>query len=417
MHRLIASALAGLLVLASACQTTGPSTGGGAPGGGGNTEPITLGIIDTLSGANAPVGTDAVNAAKIAVEQINAKGGIMGRQVKLEVRDEELKPDVSVQRFRELNSAGVKLIMGFTSSADCLAVIPVAAEIGSMVMGTHCAAMPQTTDKFDPHFVRTASNDSMNLNAMSAFIKEKFPTVSAWDVFGYDYVTGHDQWNLWPDLIKKQLGTFTAGKEVWVPLTATDYRSYLTTMMQDLPANSADTHGLLLAMFGAGIENTSKQGKPFDFFKKWKVSVTSSGIERLAQTLKSDGPDVWNVYDYWYKAYDTPMNKAFVDDYQKAYKDIPSGWSYQGYVSVYAYKAAIEKAGSTDVEKLMKAFEGLTYDTPGGPVTIRPEDHQAMNRVVSFHVVPDASTPEGWKVPEFVVVSPDKIMPPVNVKR
>ncbi|GIW06096.1 MAG: branched-chain amino acid ABC transporter substrate-binding protein [Dehalococcoidia bacterium] len=416
MKRLLLSLGLVIALLAPACaQTGGPTTPGQGTGGG---EPIVLGAIDTISGPNAQVGTDGVNGARIAVQQINERGGILGRQVRLEVRDEQLKPDVTVQALRELNSQGVRLTFGYTSSADCLAAIPVAAEIGSIVMGSHCAAMPQTTDRYDPHFVRTAANDAMYQGAQAEFVRQRFPTIRDWDVFGYDYVTGRDQWAKFQEETRKALGAFNPGREVWVSLTETDYRSFITRMLSDLPADSAQNRGLFLAMFGAGVENLAKQGKPFDFFKKWRVAVVNMAMERLAQTLRADTPDLWNVYDYYYAAYDTPMNKEFVDAYRRAYNDFPSAWSYQGYISVWAYKAAIEKAGSTDVNALIRAFDsGVTFESPSGPISIRGEDHQAAARLVAYHITPDASTPEGWRVTEFVVLQPDRYMPPVNVRR
>ena len=413
MKRVFFSALVAFALLWSACAPTAGPTTPTTPA-----EPIVLGMIDTISGPNAQVGTDGVNGARIAVQQINARGGVLGRQLRLEVRDEQLKPDVTVQALRELNSQGIKLTLGYTSSASCLAAIPVAAEIGSLVMGSHCAAMPQTTDKFDPHFVRTAANDYMYQGAQAEFVRERYPSIRDWDVFGYDYVTGRDQWKTFQELTRRALGAFNPGREVWVSLTETDYRPFITRMLSDLPANSAETRGLFLAMFGAGVENLAKQGKPFDFFKKWKLAVVNMAAERLAQTLKADSPDIWNVYDYYYAAYDTPMNKQFVEDYRKAYNDIPSAWSYQGYISVWAYKAAIEKANSTSVEALIKAFDsGVTFESPGGPITIRGADHQAAARLVAYRLVPDPTSADGWRVTDFVIIDPAKYMPPVNVKR
>jgi len=410
---LVTACTGGSSTPAPASAAASSSASPAAPSG----EAIKLGLIDMLSGANAQIGKDTQEGAQIAVDEINASGGILGRPVELLALDEAPNTAAAVNALRTFNSQGVPFTLGLTSSADALAIVPVAAQIGSIVVGSHPATTALTTTKYDPHFVRIAASDAMATKSMAEFAQQNFPDITTWNVMGYDYVTGHDQWQGFLDNLTALGQKYTKGKEVFFPFTAvSSLTPYITSMVSALAADSAQNQGLYIASFGAGTFNLIKQSVPYGLMKKFKavLGVAGGGFLEQAAQLGADTPDIYSEYDYYYKAYTTPENQQFVSDYQAKYSTVPGSWALHGYMSVLAYKAAIEKAGSTDVQKVMAAFDDLTFKGPQGDVTIRAGDHQATVNVVMRHFIADASAPNGFQVKEFTVIKAADILPPVS---
>lgn len=403
MSRLTIAAIAAVSLGACAAPGAGGPSGGTPASG----EPIQIGVIETITGSFAQIGTDNDRGAQMAVDEINKAGGVMGRPLKLVIKDEQLKADVTVQALRELQSAGINITMGYTGSADCLAAVPIAAQNDMLVIGSNCIANPLTSDKFDKHFFRVTTSDAMMNRAAAAFVKDKFPQVTIWDTYAPDTVTGHDDWNLFKQELKKTVPSAQPGKEVFAPQTATDVRDYVSALTSAVPTNSG--HGLFLATFGAATAAVVKQGKPAGLFDRFKVTLNLGGSEPTAAQLGADFPDAWFIYDYYFKAYSSDMNTKFVQGYQKLYSADPNSWSYEGYASVYGIRAAIEKAHATDTPKLISAMEGLAFDTPKGHLQWRAKDHELVQPVTVFECKGDASHPKGYQCPNSAAEAADKV--------
>ena len=421
--RRLSAVLIGMLFVGAACAGPGASTSSPSASATGSATakptagpPIQLGMIDTLSGGNAQIGKNCQEGATIAVDQINAAGGVLGRPLAIVTQDEAPNTAQAVNALRTLNSQGIPFTFGWTSSSDALGAVPIAQQINSIVMGSHAAAMPLTTDKYAPNFVRIAVNDAMAAKALAELVHERFADIKTWNVFGFDYVTGHDQTDTFFAELQKIDPAVKRGKEVFFPLTATDLNSYISSMISGLSGDAAQKEGLFMATFGAGTFNLVKQGQPFNLFQKFKVSVSIAGGGFLsqAQQLGKDTPDMWSQYDYYYKAFDSQLNQQYVKDYQAKYNAIPGSWSMQCFKSIYAYKAAFEKAGGTEFAKVLKAFDDLTFKSIEGDVLIRAGDHQAAVSVVARHFKSDASAKEGFVVAETVVRAAKDTIPPVK---
>ena len=395
-------------------SSAGASESVAAPSG----DPILLGLIDMFSGANAQIGTDTLQGAQVAGDQINAAGGVLGRPLEIVQEDEAPDSAAAVNALRSLNSDGIQFVLGFTSSADALAAIPIAEQIDTIIVGSHPATTALTTTEASPNFIRISASDAMATKAIAAFANENFPEISKWNVFGFDYITGHDQWDSFVTNLTELNPDFEKGQEVFFPFDAVGtLQPYITSMLNGLPEDSAENEGLYMATFGAGTFNLIQQGAPYDLFEQFNVVgvVAGGGFLHQAQELGADTPEMYSQYDYYYEAYDTPMNEAYVADYQEAWDTVPGSWATQGYMSVLAYAAAIEKAGNTDFADVLAAFDDLTFEAPQGEVTIRAEDHQASVNVVMRHFVPDPDAEEGFDVVDFEVFEAADILPePAN---
>ena len=392
------------VIAAAACGGSSSSTGNAAAG-----PPIKLGMIDTLSGPTAGVGTDGQKGANVAVDEINKAGGILGgRKFEIVPEDEQLSPTASVKAVRDLSSQSVNLLFGFTSSSDALAAVPVARQLGMAVVASHASATPLRTTQFVPNFAAVANSDYLSANASPDFLRKQFPNIHTWNVFSYDYLTGHEGWNLFKSKMKDRDPQFTVNKEVFIPQTASDLTPYITSMLGALPADSGSSQGVYIFLFGAGEVNLFKQGAPYSLSSRFKVILTSGGgYEALANTLKTDTPSSWVGYDYSYKGFNTTMNKQFIKDFEAANGGTPPDtWAEQSYSAVYLYKTAIEKAKSDDPTKVIATFGGLSYPTPMGTIKLDSKTHQAFVPLTFTHFEPDPTSAQGWKESEATVIWP-----------
>jgi branched-chain amino acid transport system substrate-binding protein len=403
-NRLGVSIAAALLMLTAAC---GGSAGSNQQQAGG--PPVKLGMIDTISGSLASVGNDGQAGAKVAVDQINKSGGVLGgRKLELDVQDEALNPTATVKAVRDLNSQGVNMLFGFTSSSDMLAAVPVAKQLGMSIVAAHASATPLRTTNFVPNFAAVANSDYLSSNGSPDFLHKQFSNIHTWNVFSYDYLTGHEGWNLFKQKMKDRDPQFNVNKEVFIPQTASDLTPYITSMLSALPADSGGSQGVYIFLFGAGEVNLFKQGAPYNLDKRFKVILTSGGgYEALANTLKTETPTSWVGYDYSYKGFNNAMNTKFIKDFEAANNGLPpDAWAEQSYATVYMYKAAIEKAKSDDPAKVWATFGGLSFDSPMGTLKLDPKTHQAFVPMTFTEFAPDPSSPQGWKESEAVVIWP-----------
>lgn len=396
-----------VLLGVSACSSSSPST----PSASGASTPVVLGLLAPLSGAFADVGTNLRQGAQVAIDQINAEGGVLGgRQLKLNVKDTSKGPQQAAQAVRDFIASDQKLVMGELSSANCLAEAPLIEKLGGVfVIGTctnrALTGQPGKTAPF-AHTFRVGATDIADMVALYKVMKEQYPNVTTYDVFAFNYVSGHEEWVEFRDGLKANGMSLQAGKEFFVALTEQNYRSQISALAAS--AKGSKNRGLYLGTFGSGTGAFLKQALPFDLVKEYDVIVSPGEYHSIARELGGKAPDVWNGYDYSYGAYDTAQNKKFVSDFEKIANKKPITWSYQSYLAVKAYAAAIEKAKSTNSEDVTKALRGITFDSPQGTYTIDPTTQQGSANIVITHTVGDPSQPEGLKISKLVVVTADQ---------
>ncbi|HEY9472361.1 MAG TPA: ABC transporter substrate-binding protein [Mycobacteriales bacterium] len=404
------AAIGCLAMVASACGSSGDS------GDSGDNGPIKLGAIVTISGPLAQIGQSHRAGAELAVKQINEAGGVLGRQLQLDVKDEQVNPSASVQAARSFLGSDTKLLFGLTTDSDCLAVAPIVEQMGGVLVGTSCQSNLLETTKFVPSFFEIAPNNYMLAKATAALAAQKFPGVKSWDTIAPDYEYGHEVTKSFEDQLSDMDKDVTYRKNVFVPLTETQFNSHITSLLSGLPADSAESTGLVMATFGATTIGLAKQGKSFDMFNKYATVINLGGSTPTAEALGADTPPMYFVYDYFDGAYDNATNTRFVTGFAQANDNArPNAWSYEGYTAVLAYKAAIEKANSTDPAKVREAMAGMTFDTPKGSLTFRAEDHLLQSPVTVWQVKPDPSAKEGFSVTTSDSIPADEVLPPVNV--
>ncbi|MGH7071140.1 MAG: ABC transporter substrate-binding protein [Acetobacteraceae bacterium] len=403
---LAAMAVAGLLL--SGTSFAAPPATGAAP--------VRIGVVVTLSGPLAQIGTSHLAGATLAANEINAKGGADGHRIELVRKDERVNPQATVTAVRELLGDNIKLMIGLTTDADCLAAAPLVNRGGGVLIGTSCQSNLLETSKFVPGFFEIAPTNYMLAKATAGYAHEHFAAVKSWDGIGPDYEFGKEVWNSFRQDLHSLEPAVTFRKNVFVPLTETQFAAYISSLLSGLPSASATTNGLFMSLFSAPTIGLAKQGKPQNLFGRYAAILNLGGSNPTAQALGADTPSMYFIYDYTPTAYHNPTNTRFVSAFESAHNgDAPNAWNYEGYTAITAYAAAIGQAHSVDPETLRHTLAGMTFDTPKGRLTFRKEDHLLMSPVTVWHVVGDASAKGGFRVVSSEAVPAEKVLPPVKV--
>ncbi|MFD8338267.1 ABC transporter substrate-binding protein [Streptomyces solisilvae] len=400
MNKAALAALATVMVFATGCSGTGSS---------GGSDRYTIGIIAPTQGATGEIGQNILDGVKIAVDEVNASGGVAdGHKLSVVSKDEGTSPQKATQAARDLTSSGVNLLGGLFSSADCGGVAPVIEQSPAVLITASCASNTLTgAFSGKAPFKRTfgvAVRDRSNAQALASVLAKKFPKVTDFSVFGYDYNWGHETWQVLEDSLTADGVRVNKGEAQWIPLNSSDFRSQVSAISRGLGSNR-QRQGVFLATFGAGTAGFLQQAKAFDLPSNVALIANAGEYYNVARSLKGRAPSVWNAYDYNWAAFDTKANDKFVQDYAKLRDGAhPVGWTYQGYLIGLAYAAAIDKAGSADADKVLDALKGITFDAPSGSLTMGADSHQLDVPVVISHTAGSPDEPDGVKVLETDVV-------------
>lgn len=334
------------------------------------TGPIKIGVVTPLSGTYTPIGQQVRWGLELAAKEINAAGGVAGRQVALVFEDEEANPAVAVQKAEKLFLVEkVDFLTGTVNSGSTLAVAQLAERNNKLAATTVSFADSITTDKCSPNMFRVNARAEQQSVALAAWLAKEKPKAKVY-YLGPDYEMGRSTVAAFKNSAEKT-GSATGG-EVFAPLDSKDYTQYFgqirATRPQVLYTSVAgnDTVRLLTQLqdFGllSGLTVVGASG-----------TVTSQNITAIGAAAEGFATGVG-----YSPQIDRPENKKFVDAFRTANKTDPDLYGADSYGLLFAYKAAVEKAGSTETDKVREALRGLTWQTPQGAKTIRAGDHQAM---------------------------------------
>jgi branched-chain amino acid transport system substrate-binding protein len=363
-----------------------------APFGAEAQKPIKVGFPMILSGPGALFGEPASKGAQMFVDEINAKGGVLGRKIELLPRDTKGNADEAVRVSRELIlKENVDFLVGTLTSAEGPAVSVVAKENKIVFI----APIPKTdqltaADKLHPYVFRVAANTTME-GRSAAEIVAKWP-VTKIGTISPDYAYGQDVTKSFVEHLKKIKPSVQIVDQQWPKLGEPDYTPFINAQMAKKP------DAVFSSLWGGHFVNFSKQAKPLGYFDALKYNFIGVGEAASPESTKTMGKDypvgIWgNSYDAFYWA-ETPAHRDYVARLSKYLKDeYPSSWAIQGWIGMAFLAEAIKKAGGTDSDKVSKALLGLSIDTPIGKQTIREKDHQANRGQLYGKTVMDPKYP------------------------
>src|SRR5450432_1366576 len=274
--------------------------------------PIRMGMVDPLTGVYAAPAGNEVMGAKLAIEQMNAKGGIIGRQVELLVEDSANDVGTGVQKARKLIERDqVNFMIGDVNSGIAAAIAQVTSEkkILHIVSGGHTDSITGKDCKWN--VFRVCNTTRMEANSVSSVLYSKYG--KKWHFITPDYAFGHTLFNACTDDLKKLGGTVT-GNEL-TPLGTTDFSAYL------IKARAAGPDVMILLVQGSDMINCLKQVVQFGLDKQIHVAGTQQELESLVE-LPHDVKLQPNKV-YYRKGDHQLMTSAFVGEAQSKGKDDP----------------------------------------------------------------------------------------------
>lgn len=336
-------------------------------------KPIKIGLLYALSGLAAVYTKGTVIGHEIAAEEINAKGGVLGRKIKFVVRDNKLKPGIAVKEFRRMVTRDrVDFVMGIISSGVALAVSQVAKEMKVLFVDTIAQTAALTGEQGHPYVIRTNTNSTI-IGRTAALAASKGPWKTYYFI-GPDYEWGHRvNADFWEFLQTKKEGVTKMG-DLWPKLGERDYSSHITTML------NAQPDAVFTSLWGGDLIAFIKQAKAYGFFDKVQFIATGAGDLDIMKPLGAEMPDglmATFLYAFDWLPVKTEENRKFVAEFKKRAGYEPKSGDIIGYVSTYMLAEAIERAGTTETEALIKALRGAKFNTLLGDVTIRDFDGQA----------------------------------------
>src|SRR6476620_3184938 len=339
---------------------------------------IKIGFPIPLSGPTAVYGEPVLQGAELAVSEINARGGVLGRKFELLSRDSKANADEAVRLAREMIiKNNVEFLSGTLTSAEAPAVSTIAKENKIVFVAPTAKTMLLTAPQnLHPYIFRIASNTLIE-GRTGAAILAKWQDVKKVATIAPDYAYGRDAVAAFIEYIKKLRPDVQIVDQQWPKLGEPDFTAFITAQMSKKP------DAVFCDVFGGDFVTFAKQAAPLGYFKMINNRLADGGqvgTPDAAQALGKDYP-----YGIWSDTYDPviwpenepPAHKTYIENLKKFTKqEYASGWAIMGYASILALKAGIEKAGSTKSEAVAKAMLGLSFDTPIGKLTFDAKTHE-----------------------------------------
>jgi branched-chain amino acid transport system substrate-binding protein len=363
-------------------------------------DPIKVGVVTPLSGSYAPIGKQVRWGAELAVKEINAAGGVMGRPFELLFEDEEASPPVAVRKSEKLlQQDKVDLLTGTVNSGSTLAVGQLAERNQRILVTTVSYAPSITGAQCSPNVFRVNANAFMQSNALTSWLTKNV-SGKRYFFIGPDYEMGRSTISAFQDDIKRLGGTDVGA--TFPPLGAKDFTPYIGQIRAGRP------DVIMTATAGNDTVRLLTQLKEYGILSD-KITIAGAAgavTQENIGAMGGAGEGFLSAAGYSTDI-DTPANKKFVTAFKKEFQNDPDLFAADTYGLFYLFKQAIEKVGSTDSDKLRVAMEDATWETPQGTKKIRKGDHQAIVDMVVVKVKGNDFQTVG-KVPGEEAVGPDK---------
>jgi branched-chain amino acid transport system substrate-binding protein len=379
-------------------------------------EPYHLGVNLAITGTGALYCKDGIDAIKLAVDEINAKGGFLGKHpIKLFIRDTHTKPDVGVREAKDLILRDkVRCILGSYSSAVAAAFKPVCQEYKVLHIPAISNSENITKINFSPYTYQVVPNSYMQAKAVVLGVAE-LAKKKGWKEYvtlASDYEWGRSTQENTVQLLKQFAPQLKLKKEFWPRLGETQFTSYITAIMAQKPDFA---YGCLASKDNVAF---NQQAKASGFFQKIPYPGSLISVSELLIQAKTLTRGMVGLCRAPFFAHmDVPMMANFVKNFKAKYNRYPSDWAVLEYDAVYALSQGVEKANSIDTEKVKDALKGATIDTCRGQLFFRCIDNvlscSSYIGVVAddpnypfpiYHDIVEVKGPESWR-PEAEIVA------------
>lgn len=364
----------------------------------GQGQPIRIGVVTPLTGTYAGIGQQVKWGLELAAREINDSGGVLGRKLELLYEDEEANPAVATQKAEKLfQVANVDFLTGTVNSGSTLVVGQVAERNNKLIATTVSFSDAITGEKCSPNVFRVNAKAGMQSAALAEWLAKEKPNAQVF-YLGPDYEMGRSTVAAFKSAAENK-GAKSVG-EVFAPLGNKDYSPFFGQMRAAKPS--------VLYTSVAGNDTVRLFGQMDEYGLNRNLVVIGASGTVTSQNLGAIGKAAEGyVTGVGYSPLiDSPENKKFVAAFKALNGADPDLYGADSYGVLFFYKAAAEKAKSTDAEKLRTAMRDLEWATPQGRKKIRGGDHQAIQDMYAVRVTGGQFTIVG-KVPGEAAVGPD----------
>ncbi|MEM7524095.1 MAG: ABC transporter substrate-binding protein [Pseudomonadota bacterium] len=333
-------------------------------------EPIVIGEVNSYT--RLPAFTEPYKKGwTLAVEQINAEGGVLGRPLEVISRDDAGKPANAIRIAEELISSdgAVMLFGGFLSNIG-LAIADVAKQKEFFFLASEPLSDALVWSKGNRFTYRLRPSTHMQASMLAEQAAQSGAT--RWATIAPNYAYGKDAVAAFQKALKALKPDVEFVEEQWPPLFKIDAGSSVRALERAKP------EGIYNVTFGGDLAKFVREGSLRGLFDDRVVVSLLSGEPEYLEPLGAEAPEGWIVTGYPSVDIPTPAHRAFAKAYIERWAENPKTGSIVGYNSILSIAAAMEKAGSTETEAMLAAMEGLTIpESPTGPFMFRAADHQA----------------------------------------
>jgi len=310
------------------------------------------------------------NGWQLAMEQVNAAGGVLGKNIEVISRDDNANPGDSVRAAEELRTREkVDLLFGGFLSHTGLALTDYAKQRKMFFLAAEPLTDKITWQQGNRYTFRLRPSTYMQVAALipkAAELNKK-----RWAIVYPDYEYGQSALQSFKALLKERQPDVEFVAEIAAPLGKVDAGSVVQALADAKP------DAIFNILFATDLSRFVREGNTRGLFEGRSIVSLLTGEPEYMDALGTEAPTGWTITGYPWYALDTTYNQSFVNAYRERFNDYPRLGSVVGYAAMMSIAEGIRKAQSTDTDKLIEAFEGLELDSPFGPIYYRALDHQS----------------------------------------
>jgi branched-chain amino acid transport system substrate-binding protein len=371
-------------------------------------DPIKIALIHGLSGSRFEAfSKQAQTGFELGLEYATkGTNEVKGRPIEVIIKDTQFKPDVARAVLAEAyGDDEVLLAVGATSSGVTQAMLPIAEEYEKILIVEPAVADSLTGPDSNRYVFKTSRNSSMDMQAQALALQPDENLYVA--TLAEDYAFGRDGITAFKAALDGSGATVVT--EEYVPQGTADFTAATERMFNALKDKEGRKVILVYIAGGGDAPGKIKALDP----DRYGIEISMGGhILPVLPTYKRF-PGLEGAVYYYYEAYDNDVNKWLVDTHQERFDGPPDFFTAGGMAAALAVVKALETAESYETEDLITAMEGMSWDTPKGEMTFRPEDHQALQSMVHFKIRVDDDV--AWAIPDLVrIIEADEMDIPIG---
>jgi branched-chain amino acid transport system substrate-binding protein len=369
--------------------------------------PAKIALVHGISGSPLEVYSKQTHTGfELGLEYAtNGTMEIKGRKIEIVKKDTQFKPDIARSLLAEAyEDEDVILAVGETSSGVATAMLPVAAEYEKILLVEPAVADGLTGPDSNRYVFKTSRNSSMDMQAQALALQPDENLYVA--TLAQDYAFGRDGISALKSALEGTGANIVA--EEYVPQQTTDFTATIERLfnaLKDQPGRK------VIVIYVAGIDAMTPlvAADP----GRYDIELSTGGNILPALVGYKKVPGMEGAIYYYYEAPDNEINDWLVKEHQERFGSPPDFFTAGGMAAALAVAKALETADDWDTETLISTMEGMSWETPKGTMTFRPEDHQAMQSMYHFKIKVDDNV--DWAIPELVrEIKPEEMDIPIG---